>query len=176
MGKITRKKLICKASIGLEWTRGAGCASGEGSTDPANHYHCRTHHCLLSNTSLSIVEHVTAYCWTHHWTLSITLLTQYHLFGPLFSRYFDYNSISLLQNRLEKKNRTLRMDGRTHRIWPDLEAPGTTPRNPKRLPVTARSLQKGTHKSPSNSLNPLAHIASKCVKFHTLSNRSVNSI
>ena len=44
------------------------------------------------------------------------------------------------------------MDGWSHRIRPDLEAPGSTPRNPKRLPVTARSLQKGTHKSPLNSL------------------------
>ena len=48
-----------------------------------------------------------------------------------------------------KNNRTV---GRMHRIWPDLEAPGTTPRTPKSLPVTARSSQKGTHKWPSNSL------------------------
>ena len=43
-----------------------------------------------------------------------------------------------------------RTDGRTHRIWPDLEPPGTTPRTPKRLPVTARSSQKLTHKWPPN--------------------------
>ena len=45
-----------------------------------------------------------------------------------------------------KKIRSVRMVGRSHRIWPDLEAPGTTPRTPKRLAVTARSSQKETHK------------------------------
>ena len=85
-------------------------------------------------------------------TCSITLLTQYHFSKRLFSRFFDYSSISLLQNRLEKK--FVRMDGctggRMHRIWPDLEAPGTIPRTPKRLPVTARSSQKVTHKCLPN--------------------------
>ena len=51
-----------------------------------------------------------------------------------------------------KKNSVVRMDERMHRIWPDLEAPGTTPRTPKKLPVTARSSQKETHKCSSNSL------------------------
>ena len=39
-------------------------------------------------------------------TFSITLLTQYHFSRRIFSRFFDYSSISLLQNRREKKIRT----------------------------------------------------------------------
>ena len=44
------------------------------------------------------------------------------------------------------------MYGSSDRFWSDLEAPGTTPRTPKRLPVTARSSQKVTHKWSPDSL------------------------
>ena len=42
-----------------------------------------------------------------------------------------------------KKNSYGRTGGWPHRFWPDLEAPGTTPRTPKSLPVTARSSKRG---------------------------------
>ena len=141
----------------LEWTRGAGCASGEGRSDQPINLCTWCVPWMYLICTVRVPDMYPVYTWyvpdlyliCIRWT-SITLLTQYHFFGRLFSRFFDYSSISLLQNRLEKKIRS--SDGRADRFWPDLEAPWTTARTSKRLPVTARSFQKMTHKSLSNSL------------------------
>ena len=89
-----------------------------------------------------------------------TLITLDHVINAISLFWTSFFSFLRLEFHFvapeSARKKIVRMDGRTggrpHRIWPDLEAPGTTPRTTKKLPVTARSSQKETHKCSSNSL------------------------
>ncbi len=91
-----------------------------------------------------------------------------------------YFLVSSLQIRFycseigSKKKADERTDGRMHRIWPDPEALGSTPRTPKSLPVTARSSQKEIHKCISPLIEHLRHSFSAnllCIGFGLFSKK-----